>query len=288
MMGNIRIWDIRGNSINLNNYGMIGLALIPESPSYEYHLEKVPGSEGMTPLGKDLNARNIVARFLVKSFDYTDSLVKTDQIYDLLNGDESFYIAETNQPGKRWLVDSVDSWSPERYNKTTFEFTLNLIAIKGRAESTGTTLQSSTFEYLDLPVTYTDYEDIRATKFRIFNPGKTIDPRSIHNFLKITYKGESDNLRIKNLTTGDTWAYSGSSNSNDTIVLEGIRSTKNGLSIFRQTNKRLITLANGWNDFEISGAPNAQRYAVQAHMPRKKMPSELKPNPITFEFKFRF
>lgn len=287
-MSLVQIWDLNGKKINLEDYGMYGLALIPESPSYTHYTEKIPGSDGEVSLGKDLNPRNLEARFLVQSFDYVDSLVKRDRIYDLLNGYESFYIGETKQPGKRWLVDSVSPWSPDRINRRTLELELDLICLSGRAESIGTTLQSATFEHLDLPVTYTDYKDIRAVKFRVYNAGKAIDPRSIHNFLKITYKGESKNLRIKNNTTGDLWAYNGSSNANDTIVLEGIRSTKNSLSIFRDTNKQLITLAHGWNDFVISGAPDAQRYAVQAHMPRKEIPSELKPNPITFEFKYKF
>lgn len=289
MLNRIRIWNKNNTEINLNNYGLTGLAFIPESPSYTVEREKVPGMDGVIPLGKQLNERNIAVRFLVRSFDYVDSLVKRDHIYDLLNGDEPFYIAEEKQPHKRWFVESTEPWSPQLYNQTTFEITINLVALKGRAESIGTTTMASTFTHLqDLPVEYTDYSDIRATKFRVYNAGKLIDPRSINNFLKITYKGNSNNLRIENKTTGDVWQYLGSSNINDEIVLEGIRSTKNGLSIFRDTNKRLITLAPGWNEFELSGAPDAQRHAVQANMPRRKIPEELMPNPITFEFKYIF
>src|SRR5699024_1306520 len=106
--------------------------------------------------------------------------------------------------------------------------------------------------------------------------------------LKITYKGNSENLRIRNLTTGDEWAYNGTTNTSDVIVLEGIRSTKNGLSIFRQTNKRLLTLAPGWNEFEIVGAPDARLHAVQAELPIDKVDIEDLPNPITFEFKYKW
>jgi len=282
------MWDKDGKEIELKEYGMIGLALIPEAPSYTTYREKIPGSDGEISLGKDLNPRNLEARFYVKSIDYTDSLVKIDQIYDLLNGDEPFYIGETKQPHKRWFVESTEPWTPERYNRRNLELTLNLVALKGRAESTGTSTMASTFEHLDLPVTYTDYTDIYATKFKVYNPGKRIDPRSINDFLKITYKGNSDNLRIENKTTGDRWAYNGTSNLGDEIVLEGIRSTKNDLSIFRDTNKRIITLEHGWNEFEISGAPDAREFAVQANMPRKKQDNENKKNPITFEFVMKF
>lgn len=236
-MSRIQMWNQNGNRINLNSYGLFGLALIPESPSYDYQLEKVPGAEGVIPLGKDLNARNLVARFLVQSFDYTDSLVKTDQIYDLLNGSESFYIGETNQPGKRWLVDSVEPWSPERYNKTTLEMTLNLMALSGLAESVNM-----------VEKTYTE------NTFKFNNKGtKEINPRS-QTETEIIFKGISTNLKIKNKTTNEEWSYVGSTTANDEILLKGIRSTKNNLSVFRDTNKKIITFAPSWNEFEIIGA----------------------------------
>ena len=289
MLNDIRIWDINDNEINLSNYGLTGLDLTPESPSYTVQTETIEGMDGAIALGKQLNPRNLTARFLVKSFDYTDSLIKRDEIYNLFNGTEPFYIAETKLPYKRWLVESVEPWTPERYNPTTMEITLNLICWKGRPESIGTSIQAKTFEHLqELPVTYTDYQDIYATKFKIYNPGQLIDPRNPNHYLKITYKGNSENLRIENKTTGDVWQYLGTSNLNDEIVIEGIRSTKNGLSIFRDTNKRLISIAPGWNEFEISGAPDTREYAIQANMPRKKIPAELKKNPLTFEFKFIF
>lgn len=287
-MNSIKIWDINDNEINLSDYGLIGLDLIPESSSYDVVTETIEGMDGVVTLGKQLRPVNLTARFLVKSFDYTDSLVKRSAIYDLLSGYEPFYIAESKQAHKRWLVESLEPWTPDRYNQTTQEITLNLICNKGRAESIGTTLQSKTFQHLDVPVNVNDYRNIRATRFRIYNPGKPIDPRSINDHLKITMVGQSNNLQIKNLTTGDVWQYNGTTSSNQTVVLEGIRSTKNGLSIFRDTNKKLISLARGWNVFEVTGTPNGKRRAVQAYMPRRAMPSSEKPNPFTFEFIFKF
>src|SRR5699024_6593688 len=285
-MNLIRMWNKNGREINLKDYGLIGLALIPEAPSYTSETEQIPGMDGVINLGKQLNPRNLEARFLIQSFDYTDSLVKRDEIYDLLNGQESFYIDKVKQPHKRWFVESTEAWTPDRLNTRTWEITLNLIAYSGRAKSSGTSTMASAFEHINAPVDYTDYT-MNATKFRIYNPGKKVDPRNINHYLKITYKGNSENLRIKNLTTGDEWAYNGVSNPGDEIVLFGIRAEKNGASIFRRSNKKLITLAaETWNEFEIFGAPDAREYAVQANMPRKRVNEIDKANPITFEFKF--
>jgi hypothetical protein len=48
--------------------------------------------------------------------------------------------------------------------------------------------------------------------------------------------------------------YTGITGVNDTITLDGIRSLINGVSVFRQTNKKVLSIAPGWNDFEITGA----------------------------------
>ncbi|MGR5971193.1 hypothetical protein ACT7CX_00300 [Bacillus cereus] len=79
-----------------------------------------------------------------------------------------------------------------------------------------------------------------------------IDPKYIP--LKIRYRGASKNLAIKNVTTGDVWSYTGESAIGNVIELNGVKSTKNGTSIFGNTNWGLIRIKPGWNDFILSGA----------------------------------
>lgn len=274
--------------LDLDEIGIRTRDFIVNSPSYEHELEEIPGMEGAIDLGSTMSVRTITCLFRFIADDWVDFGVKRDEVFDLFESGESFYLIEKRNKHKRWLVKVENFYDiPQRNVFGNFE--IDFIAIKGRAESIGTTIQSETFKHLqDMPVTYTDYSDIYGTKFKVYNPGKRIDPRSINDFLKITYKGNSDNLRIHNLTTGDEWVYSGSSNLGDEIVLDGIRSEKNNLSIFRKTNKQIITLNRGWNYFEIKGAPDAREFAVQANLPRKKVDEKDKKNPITFEFVMKF
>jgi hypothetical protein len=105
-----------------------------------------------------------------------------------------------------------------------------------------------------------------ATEFTLYNAGDvTIDPRN--SPLVITYLGASDGLTIRNVTTGDEWTYEGATVAGDVIQLDGVRSTKNSVSIFRDTNHRLITLEPGANDFELAGTDGSFE--------------------ITFDFRFR-
>lgn len=80
-----------------------------------------------------------------------------------------------------------------------------------------------------------------------------IDMRT-QNETEITFKGVSNNLTIKNLTTNEEWKYNASTTANDEIKLVGVRSLKNGQSIFSETNKKLISFGVGNNKLEVSGA----------------------------------
>ena len=272
----------------LEELNIITRDFIVSSPEYRHNLEEIEGMDGVVDLGTTEGPRRITLELYFEADEVMKYAEKRDEVFEIFASKEPFYVIDGRSPGKKWLVKVDRPFAPSQVRKYGL-FQVELIAIKGRAESIGTSIQAKTFEHLqNLPVTYTDYQDIYATKFKIYNPGQKINPRNPNHYLKITYKGNSENLRIENKTTGDVWQYLGTSNLNDEIVIEGIRSTKNGLSIFRDTNKRLITIAPGWNEFEISGAPDTREYAIQANMPRKKIPAELKKNPLTFEFKFIF
>jgi hypothetical protein len=251
------MWDLNNTEIDVTEYGLTGLRLIVPSPSYEVERETIPGRPGAIPLGRDLTPRNLIAEFLVTAKDYEDSLLLRDELYALFNKGSQFYIGEVKQPGKRWFVECTESWTPERLNSENLTIDIPLLAEKGVAESVGTTLDPFTFDaelwQIGQGLTTDELKYVHNSGvFNIFNAGnRPIDPRNMD--IIIEYKGASTNLKIKNETTGEEWAYTGNSNSGDTIKLDGIRSTKNGLSIFRNTNKKLIALRPGWNGFKLSG-----------------------------------
>lgn len=254
-MNLIRIWDSNNQEVDLSKYGLIGLKLSIPSPSYEVTRETIAGRNGAITLGKDLSPRTLKADFMVTAIDYEDSLLIRDELYYLFSN--PFYIGEAKQSGKRWAVECTTPWNPERLNQVNTIFSLDLFAEKGLAESVGTTLDPFTFdmEYWQVGqgLTSDDMKYIHTSNlFDIYNAGNVpVNPRDLE--LIIEYKGASSNLIIKNETTGDEWTYSGTTTSTDVITLDGIRSTKNSLSIFRNTNKKLITLDPGWNSFRLTG-----------------------------------
>jgi phage-related protein len=255
----IKIWQANGQVVDTTKFGLVGLQLVIPSPSYEAEREKLPGVPGVVTLDKQLQPRPLTAKYWVKSRDYLDSMLLRDELYKLFSAGNTFFIGEEKQPGKRWLVECTEQWTPERVNNRTMRTEIPLMATKGFAESIGTTLEPKTFDLQKwqtgqgLILDETMYTHSTST-FKIYNAadGLTIDPRKIP--LLITYKGASTNLQIKNLTTGDTWQYNAATIATDKLELKGTRSLKNGaVNIFKDTNRKLISLAPGWNDFQLIG-----------------------------------
>jgi len=232
----INLYNNLGEEINLVSLGLVGLKLEIPSPSYRRIVEKIDGRSGVVVIENILDSRPLVASFMVTADNYDDSLKSRDRLYSLIGNDQTFYVAEDRQPTERWKV-YASGWTPERLNRTTSKFDVPLLAESGTSESISIIEKS-----------------FNANNFSFKNEGNiSIDP-NVHSETEIEFAGSSTNLIIRNLTTGDEWSWTGSTLLSDTILLKGVRSLKNDVSIFGQTNKKLITLAPGWNDFEIVGA----------------------------------
>lgn len=235
-MGWIELYDKEGQLINLDAFGLLGLRLGIPSPSYEVETEMIEGVDGEIVISQKLKPRELSAVFWSKSSDYQESLKSRNRIYALLGNGGEYYVRESNVPGVRWLV-RIGDWNPQRINSKIQEIEIPLIAKSGKSESAN--------------IIKRDYTDL---SFGFFNDGSVpIDMRAQED-TEITFTGTSNGLSIKNLTTGDMWTYEGATTTTDVINLKGVRSLKNGQSIFGHTNKRLLSFAVGNNEIEVSGA----------------------------------
>jgi len=232
----INLYNNLGEEINLTSLGLVGLKLEIPSPSYRKITEVLDGRQGVVVIENILDSRPLTASFMVTADNYDDSLKSRDRLYSLIGNDQTFYVAEARQPTERWKV-YAGGWTPERLNRTTSKFDVPLLAESGTSES--------------ISVIDKSFND---NNFSFKNEGNiSIDP-NVHSETEIEFTGASTNLIIRNLTTGKEWSWTGDTADGDTISLKGVRSLKNGVSIFGQTNKKLITMDSGWNDFEIVGA----------------------------------
>ena len=255
---------LNGDVFNTADFGIKFKTFNVGPPIASHQSDTVRGRDGSIDQGSQYEDRTIEAEADFFSVDYWDYPLKRNEIFKLFQSKEAFYITDSREPAKRWLV-KVDDFETEQINDWKGNLEIEFItANQPFAESMGTSLNPRRFDeetwqigqgLLD-EVQDTDY--IHSTRnFRIYNSSDIlIDPR-VHD-IKITFKGASDGLSITNTTTGDVFIHNGQTNANDIITLEGIRMLKNGESIFRDTNHRLITLEPGYNDFVINGATEGE------------------------------
>lgn len=235
------IQRINGQQIDISNYNLRLVEFDPDSPEYKTRYEELEGADGAIDLGTTIGSRKLKARFKLHGNDMYHIILLRNEIFKLFHSKEAFYIIDRRESEKRWLV-KVDPYtiSTLRYIKTELE--LHFVSSSPYAESFYSTQELDSVEYT-----------FQNSLFTIYNAGdERIDPRC--KPLLITFKGASTNLKIRNKTTGDEWSYTGTTTANDTIRLDRVRSIKNSLSIFRDTNRKLISIESGWNDFEITGA----------------------------------
>lgn len=245
-----------------NDFSVLVRSFTISSPRPDIQTEKLENGHGVVRLGKTWGQRSLKAVCSFFASDAHDTALLRNELFRVLMAQEEFYIIVDAEPGKRWLVEVASEWDSSKTGSYG-EFSLDFVSHSPFAESINTTLAPFTLE--DYPwqigqglIEADDlvYKQSTAT-FSIYNAGdETINPRRMP--LVITYKGASTNLQIKNLTTLDTWTYTGTTKAAETLEINGTRSLKNGLvNVFANTNRKLIMLAPGWNDFELVGASGA-------------------------------
>ena len=273
--------ELDGQTHSFKDLGFRTVDFVVSSPSFSYEERMINSVTGIVPTETTRQPREISVTFSVMADDWIDFAMLRQKMFDVVSNNPIYLIEERKQ-GEMWECRVKDPYVLRQLN-TFSVFTIDFVCFSGTSMSVGTTAEDSTFSalsYYDLPTTIDDYQDIKKVAFRIYNPGLAIDPRNRNSLFKIVYKGASNRFGITNLTTGDAFVYEGSTGENDTLTLDGINSFKNDTSIFLDTNKQLISLTHGWNEFVLHGVPGATELNDFEETDGE--------NPISFIFRFNF
>lgn len=254
---NFKVLKSNGNMIDLHQKNLWVSSFRIFSPSPEHYTEIVEGRHGSIYLGTTLKERKIFSRINVEALDPSDFDLFRDEIFRIFNPLEKFYIIRDLQPGKRMEVSVSSEFDIDYTTLEDGEFSIEFVIHSVFLESIGTTLDplNSDTEIWQIGqgLILDDISYIHNTNtFSIFNAGDIeVHPKKMPLIIK--YKGSSNNLEIKNLTSGDTWQYFGETSSGDVIEINRVKHTKNGTSIFANTNKKFISIKPGLNEFELNG-----------------------------------
>lgn len=232
----ITIEALDGVVTNFSDIGIKTLDLRIPSPEMNVYYENIPGAAGLYELESHLENRIITGSFILDA-EYTDQyVVRRDALYALLARNRRFYLIDSRAPMKRWLVRLQSPIDPQQIRHYGI-FEIEFISASPYSESTY--VASNAYEFVDM--------------FTFVNEGTApIDPR-VNVETTIRFKGTSTNLRIFNDVTGDIWQYNGSTTFEDIIELKGVTAKKNGISIFPQTNKQILTFEPGANQLWLTG-----------------------------------
>ncbi|QNG61785.1 phage tail family protein [Bacillus sp. PAMC26568] len=254
----MRLQDLNGNEIDLKSLGLKCLSFIPESLSPQFFEDEDEGTDGSEIIGTKISKRILYSGFFMRAMDHYDYQLLRDEIYKIFDPRKELFIIDKRLPGKRWKARNSTAFRPEYLDASEGTFDINFISPKPYAESIGTTMDPFTFDselwQIGQGLLTDDLIYKHATNsFLIYNAGDiAIDPRKVPLIIK--YKGGSTNLQIKNNTTLDIWTYTGTTATNETIEINRTRTLKNTVvPVFGDTNRKLITLAPGWNEIELTG-----------------------------------
>lgn len=239
--------------------GYILLKFRPESIKVNKLRERINGRPPINT-GTEIEGRSIQVEILFEAYDFSDYALKRNEFFQILDSREDFYVIYSKEPGKRWLV-SAEGFTPKPVSITLGMCEIVLYSTSPYAESIGTTLDLFTFDselwqigqgLIAEDVQYTH----KISSFRIYNAGdEEIDPRKLPLVIRI--RGATNGLIITNRTTGDTFKLNIPTAAGDTVELNRVRVFKNGNTVFASTNRKVIRLAPGWNDFIVSGISGA-------------------------------
>lgn len=259
-----KLFDL--NMVEIPTRNVKTIEFVPQRASVDRETDRA--GHGEIVLGRRRNPRIINAKVWLTSYTagtFKDFMSELQEQWDPLG---QYYAIDDDEPHKRWLVE-FNSLETERINRNTAEINVEFYNAKGFAESLSTSLNPVTFAYnrmefgkqVPIPTDVQDYIHT-AQNFTVYNPSSfRIDPTDLHT-RKIYIKplGNGSNITLTNLTTNQVWKYTGTFNSGDNILLDGVKYTKNGLRIENSTNifdfNAVITLAKGDNKFKISGGAN--------------------------------
>ncbi|VXB51307.1 putative Phage tail protein [Exiguobacterium sp. 8H] len=249
-----------GTKTNTDEFGLTVKEFEVEPLTLRHRFEQIEMLEGNIPMGSTHEQRRIMMSARLFLDDPNEFPLYRDWIQGVFARLQPCYITDPRQPFKRWLVipEGTPEYEHRNYGRVVY-VTLNWVTYGlPYAEAITTTLTpyewgQGYFWGAGLEWGENQYSFSNTNRFIINNFGNVeLDPRK-HKEFRIVYKGASDGLTITNLTNQEVFVYNGVSGVDDEIVLDRIFTTKNGLNIVRDTNRRVITLAAGANEFILAG-----------------------------------
>lgn len=220
----------------------------------------IKGVDGELPNAVSFAPFNLVVKFGLDAYDDADLNLMEQIIRDLFYKRKPYYIVTSENPGKKYLVNTPDI-NPDYADFSAARFEMTFTVYKGYSESYLSTDDMKLSNLHDWQfgngyLAFDESDDFhhRTKKFRIFNGSSdSIDPTLRHTLNITVHANAPKGFKIRSLTTGDVFEYTGSLVYTDTFMLKGVYPVKNGSRVGANTNMSWLTLDKGFNYFVVEG-----------------------------------
>ena len=221
--------------------------------------QEIRGTDGVMIGPSNFGPFKLILRFSYLAEDITDYKLMKSKLRSILYQRKTYYVIHSDMPSKKYAVYCESNAIEDLTSKFgTFEVTFQVY--KGYSESLYKTDQFSLlsdkwqFESGIMPDREISYKHTRQ-KFSIYNGSSdTIDPRMRHDLQIWIRLNTTTGFKLVNKTTGDIFEYKGKLQTNQSFLIDGAYPYIENKRCGRLTNKAIVTLAPGYNDFEIWGS----------------------------------
>lgn len=258
-----------GRMISLRELGFEVGSFKDSGASESLISETLEEQDGYLDMGSSLSGRELSLTAFFVAHSYQDVQLRKRQLVRLFSTREQFYLRHKAEPGKQIRVRRTGTIETENLGGYLYQAEIKLSSASPYWESIRNAfepLEASTDMAAGLGYDVAENYERGPTdsNFTLFNEGDAvIDPRSPHTRLKITIKGETSNLRIDNLTTGDSVRLFTNTEASSILILEDVRILKDGVSIFGLSNHGVLTLVPGSNNIAITGKSGAATVDIE-------------------------
>ena len=224
--------------------------------------QEIAGGDGVLIGANNFGSFELTLKFYYDGVDDSDLILFTEKIKRIVHTRNAMYVVHSDIPGRKYAFNSAKiEWEKITNSDMTFSIVFN--CYKGYAESLYDTdqfsLMSDNWQFGSglVPDDTISYNHTRA-KFEIFNGSSdTINPRLRHKMKIYIQLNAKNGFRLVNKTTGDVFEYKKEIDINTPLTLEGgypfLHVNTSKIRCGRSTNHGIITLAPGYNKFEIWG-----------------------------------
>ena len=224
--------------------------------------QEIAGGDGVLIGANNFGSFELTLKFYYDGVDDSDLILFTEKIKRIVHTRNAMYVVHSDIPGRKYAFNSAKiEWEKITNSDMTFSIVFN--CYKGYAESLYDTdqfsLMSDNWQFGSglVPDDTISYNHTR-TNFEIFNGSSdTINPRMRHRLKIYIQLNAKNGFRLVNKTTGDIFDYKKEIDINTPLTLEGgypfLHVNTSKIRCGRSTNHGIITLAPGYNKFEIWG-----------------------------------